>query len=715
MPEDVESIGQIKPEVLVEIIARSLWLISNGDIKFPITLPANIASRHRICTNMASKIKECGFTGDCGYNQLLYPVENQTRTLLLWLVQKLPRSEEDQAEEVLGTNALLNKKITTTLSEWRKRPYLLPGCCIGTPARNIYSTRSLATVPSTTSDRISNRKIKAIFAGCHARSIFAESTLLEKHALELISDGHFETTLAANNNSSDATGTGSGVEGQQQSRDLLSLSKAALSSVMSKDNSTSNNNNNSGVVTGAGSSNTGVSCSTGDMQTDLLSSSLADIIAKLGADSDGSVSGGSNGNSNSSSDGDNGDGGSGGAGGRGSRFSHAAEFAKDSVSDAMLSLTSENFSATGVGTIAEGDEEGDEVDAEAEAALAAQLAALSTAAEKEKALQEERLRKKRVKEEEMERKREAELQGLRDANAEAQAAMDAKLRSIDNIQAQIRQLEAEHTAAVLASEALEKEIVIKRKTLEMLPTAADNIAKLQQICASSAKKLMTLAQEWEKHRIPLLEQYRMKRNIQLNRKTRCKQMIDEMRRYKEEMQGMLMDLKNKQEKSRLLEDEIKKLPKNINRNLYTVRILDIIHSISKQDKDIKRITTDIREIQKTINVFTNTVQRADAVAEDKVYSAANGINRDAAMIESYRHLTTLRAKFEALIGVVNKIGQMEKQTRDLETKIDQEVSRVSNNNFERIKNDLEEIKKENGALVSQIKSVQQQQKQQQQR
>ncbi len=172
------------------------------------------------------------------------------------------------------------------------------------------------------------------------------------------------------------------------------------------------------------------------------------------------------------------------------------------------------------------------------------------------------------------------------------------------------------------------------------------------------------------------------------------------------MQTMLVDLKNKQEKARLLEEDLKKLPKNVNRNLYTVRILEIITNISKQNKDVTKITNDIREIQKTINTFTNTVQRADAIAEDKVYSAANGPGRDTAMVESYRLLSNVRARFEDLIAIVNKTGAMEKQTRDLETKIDQEVSRVSSNNSERILSDLEAIKQENASLVAQIKAMQ---------
>jgi hypothetical protein len=43
--------------------------------------------------------------------------------------------------------------------------------------------------------------------------------------------------------------------------------------------------------------------------------------------------------------------------------------------------------------------------------------------------------------------------------------------------------------------------------------------------------------------------------------------------------------------------------------------------------------------------------------------------------------------------------------RDLETKIDQEQSRVSSNNHERIKQDLEAIAQENAQLVAQIKAA----------
>lgn len=75
------------------------------------------------------------------------------------------------------------------------------------------------------------------------------------------------------------------------------------------------------------------------------------------------------------------------------------------------------------------------------------------------------------------------------------------------------------------------------------------------------------------------------------------------------------------------------------------------------------------------------------------------------MVNIYRHLRTIRNSFEVLINTISKIGQLDKQTRDFETKIDQEVARVSSNNFERIRADLDAIIQENSQLITNIKKI----------
>jgi hypothetical protein len=74
------------------------------------------------------------------------------------------------------------------------------------------------------------------------------------------------------------------------------------------------------------------------------------------------------------------------------------------------------------------------------------------------------------------------------------------------------------------------------------------------------------------------------------------------------------------------------------------------------------------------------------------------------MVDTYRRLRALRVNFDNLVDAVTKIGQQEKSTRDLETKIDQETTRVSANNMDRIVNDLQQVQAENSQLLSQIKA-----------
>lgn len=80
------------------------------------------------------------------------------------------------------------------------------------------------------------------------------------------------------------------------------------------------------------------------------------------------------------------------------------------------------------------------------------------------------------------------------------------------------------------------------------------------------------------------------------------------------------------------------------------------------------------------------------------------MNSDPAMVDAYRQLRNMRAKFEDLLNTVSKIGQQEKLSRDLETKVDQETARLSANNADRIKADLQQVIRENSQLVVQIKS-----------
>jgi len=219
-------------------------------VQFPVALPQNIASRHRICTSIATKIKELGFLSDCGYNQLLYPVENQTRELLKWLVDKLPRSEEEGVQEALGANALMNRRIMQSLKDWKNKPWRLQFCSKGAVLRNVYEHRQFRTIPGLLEKRSSDDtglKTIQVFQRAAESKISVESSLFERHALEHIVDAAYalrlerdfaEAELAANGEDLDGAEAGAaeakGGSEKKSTKVTGSLTQKAIRAAMLK-------------------------------------------------------------------------------------------------------------------------------------------------------------------------------------------------------------------------------------------------------------------------------------------------------------------------------------------------------------------------------------------------------------------------------------------------------------------------------------------------
>ena len=60
------------------------------------------------------------------------------------------------------------------------------------------------------------------------------------------------------------------------------------------------------------------------------------------------------------------------------------------------------------------------------------------------------------------------------------------------------------------TDALERTYKLKKQTLSLLPDAAKNVKKLQDIYTATAKKLMQIGAEWEEHRRPLVSEVSMR-------------------------------------------------------------------------------------------------------------------------------------------------------------------------------------------------------------
>lgn len=312
----------------------------------------------------------------------------------------------------------------------------------------------------------------------------------------------------------------------------------------------------------------------------------------------------------------------------------------------------------------------------------------------------------RLKTEAEQRTREVEIGALEASVAEMECAAGSERGALESARLDAVAVHAGLLASETSMAVLEEDATTKSKTLAMLPKAAENIGKLEVICEGSALKLTDLVQQWKAYRLPLAETLLQKRNFASARKTKCKSMLGEMKRARREMQAMAHEVRDKEQQAKLLKDELLKMPKMLNRALYTYRIMDIIASIAKQKGEIDKIILEVQQVQKEINAIGERLVRAEELADVKIFATANrDSKKDPAMVRSYRHLQDLRARFDELVTTISRIGKTETDARDTEGKSEQLAERVSKNGTERIFSDIEQVRQENTDIVAKIKML----------
>ncbi|TDH66011.1 hypothetical protein CCR75_005857 [Bremia lactucae] len=127
------TVADLSSDALIVIVLKFLTQLQDASYHLPraeAKAPFGVAARHRVGSQLAKILKELGYAGDCGYNHFLYPSENETRNILLWLVGKLPRSELAAATQVkLSQSDILQKEVLADIfTNWKqeKTLYLLP-------------------------------------------------------------------------------------------------------------------------------------------------------------------------------------------------------------------------------------------------------------------------------------------------------------------------------------------------------------------------------------------------------------------------------------------------------------------------------------------------------------------------------------------------------------------------------------------------------------
>ncbi|XP_022798285.1 coiled-coil domain-containing protein 22 homolog [Stylophora pistillata] len=305
-------------------------------------------------------------------------------------------------------------------------------------------------------------------------------------------------------------------------------------------------------------------------------------------------------------------------------------------------------------------------------------------------------------EEEMRKKREEELEALQSKLGELNAGIERDELGIKKSLAGIQQANEQVAGQKTKNTDQEEVYKVNKRTMDLLPDAENNIAKLQSVVDSSAQRLVNLAQQWEKHRAPLIDQYRELKQLNANRVSEAQKELEEIRSLREKMKEVADEARGKEELHKELIAEYETLGKDVNRSAYTRRILEIVGNIKKQKEEINKILIDTKDLQKEINQLSGKLERTFAVTDELIFRDAKN---DESCRKAYKYLASLHENCKELIQSVEETGSIVREIRDLEDQIEMKSQKNTATNLERITADYKQMKEENNALAKKLKAA----------
>ncbi|XP_038577532.1 coiled-coil domain-containing protein 22-like isoform X2 [Micropterus salmoides] len=530
--EETDSIKLFTCELIVEAVVRCIRVIDPGlGGGLPTSLPPGMSARFRVGMSLAQACQDVGYKGEIGYQTFLYSNEPEIRSLLMFLVEKLPRESAEASDQPTGKSVVLQRAIAAAIRAQLAVPWLPPNCRLPlhseTQTSGVLHSFHAQPLSLPHSSRAPGKKqlrevkeyqrdflLPVTAQPSHHASVVA--SILEQHTAELSAAQEWDSEWNSQGLLSRLTPQ------EYRSRKLTRLRKRIEEQLRS-------------AALPSPESAFGGPRSASDL------SELLQAFRGF-APSDKVMS-------------------------KGTHFTHTQKF----------TFTQE---------------------------AAPVPSSVPTGHQSEIDIQ---LRQQ----EELASFQQQFQQLCSDVD---QLAADMKHMSITKSQVmdELKQRE-------LGNADREEKMQVKKKTIDLLPDAENNMLKLQAQVEASAKRVVHLASQWEKHRAPLIDEHRRLKEICSSQEMESSRKLSEIKSLHDKIRVSTEEARKKEEMYKQLATELENLPQDASRSAYTQRILEIVSNIKKQKEEITKILSDTKELQKEINNLTGKLDRTFAVTDELVF------------------------------------------------------------------------------------------------
>ncbi|XP_059518465.1 coiled-coil domain-containing protein 22-like [Myotis daubentonii] len=294
---------------------------------------------------------------------------------------------------------------------------------------------------------------------------------------------------------------------------------------------------------------------------------------------------------------------------------------------------------------------------------------------------------------------EQELEALRELLNGVNFKIEEVAANMKTLGIGLVQMETRCRQTELSTAEREQALHLKCWAVQLLPDGAANLAKLQLVVESSAQRVVHLAGQWEKHRAPLLAEYRHLRKLQACRELESSRRLAEIQELHRRVRAAAEEARREEGIYKQLVSEQESLPRDVSRPAYTQRILEIVGNVRKQKEEITKILSGTKQLQKEIDSLSGKLDRTFAVTDELVFK---GAKKDGAVRKAYKYLAALHENCSQLLQTIEDLGTLLREVRDLEEQIETEMGKKTLGNLEKIQEDFRALRQENAGLHGQV-------------
>ncbi|CAF2471066.1 unnamed protein product [Rotaria sp. Silwood2] len=247
---------------------------------------------------------------------------------------------------------------------------------------------------------------------------------------------------------------------------------------------------------------------------------------------------------------------------------------------------------------------------------------------------------------------------------------------------------------------INKDMTVKKQAAAYLLSVDPETERLQNAIDKLKTKLITLETQWTDVRSGLIEQRDNLLQALNDRLTKYNDKLSEINDMKAKGRLLLNDIKEKDEQLVRLQHDYETHKSSISKNdhsrsFFTKQILEIVTNTNKQKEEINKTIIETRVLQKDLNRLTEKLERTFQVTDSQLFKDAK---TDECARRSYKMLVAFHSDCDAIYKIVEEIGVIIREIRELEDQIEVESQKNMTTNLETLIGEYKKIRDDNTAL-----------------